>query len=104
MTNTSQITLGVRTAENKIGEIKVGARQMKNIIARIVAVFVASALGVIGAGAIAGVSIVKSMAIAGLAGVATVVEGLARAFLDDGHLDTEDVNSVFNSSPTKKPK
>lgn len=80
-----------------------GVAQIKNIAARVVAVFVASALSVIGAGAIAGVSIVQSMAIAGLAGVATVVEGLARAFLDDGKLDESEVNAVFNSAPTRKP-
>lgn len=74
-----------------------------NIVARIVAVFVASALSVIGAGAIAGVSILQSMAIAGLAGVATVVEGLARAFLNDGELDENEVNAVFNAAPTRKP-
>lgn len=74
-----------------------------NILARIVAVFVASALSVIGAGAIAGVSILQSMAIAGLAGVATVVEGLARAFLNDGELDENEVNAVFNAAPTRKP-
>ena len=80
-----------------------GVAQIKNIAARVVAVFVASALSVIGAGAIAGVSIVQSMAIAGLAGVATVVEGLARAFLNDGELDESEVNQVFNAAPTKKP-
>jgi len=80
-----------------------GAKQLQNIAARIFAVFVASALSVIGAGAIAGVSIVQSMAIAGLAGVATVVEGLARAFLNDGELDESEVNQVFNAAPTKKP-
>jgi hypothetical protein len=81
----------------------VGAKQIKNIVARIVAVFIASALGVIGAGAIAGVSIMQSMAIAGLAGVATVVEGLSRSFLNDGELDESEVNAVFNAAPTKKP-
>lgn len=74
-----------------------------NILARILAVFIASALSVIGAGAIAGVSILQSMAIAGLAGVATVVEGLARAFLNDGELDENEVNAVFNAAPTRKP-
>lgn len=74
-----------------------------NILWRIVAVFVASALSVIGAGAIAGISIMQSMAVAGLAGVATVVEGLARAFLNDGELDKDEVNQVFNAAPTKKP-
>jgi len=49
------------------------------------------------------VSILQSMAIAGLAGVATVVEGLARAFLNDGELDENEVNAVFNAAPTRKP-
>lgn len=76
---------------------------LQNIGLRIIAVFVASALSVIGAGAIAGISILQSMAVAGLAGVATVVEGLARAFLNDGELDQDEVNAVFNAAPTKKP-
>jgi len=75
---------------------------LKNLVLRIIAVFVASALSVIGAGAIAGISIMQSMAVAGLAGVATVVEGLARAFLNDGELDEDEVNAVFNAAPTKK--
>lgn len=75
----------------------------RNIVLRIFAVFIASALSVIGAGAIAGISIVQSMMVAGLAGVATVVEGLARAFLNDGELDEDEVNSVFNAVPTRKP-
>ena len=77
---------------------------LQNIGLRIIAVFVASALSVIGAGAIAGISIMQSMAVAGLAGVATVVEGLARAFLNDGELDEDEVNVVFNAVPTKKPE
>lgn len=77
---------------------------LQNIGLRIIAVFVASALSVIGAGAIAGISIMQSMAVAGLAGVATVVEGLARAFLNDGELDEDEVNAVFNAVPTKKPE
>lgn len=75
----------------------------RNIALRVAAVFVASALSVIGAGAIAGISIVQSMMVAGLAGVATVVEGLARAFLNDGHLDEDEVNQVFNAAPTREP-
>lgn len=78
------------------------AQMMKNVLLRILAVFVASALSIIGAGAIAGVSIWKSAAVAGLAGVATVIEGLARAFLDDGKLTDAEVNQVFNAPPTKK--
>lgn len=68
---------------------------------RIVATFAASGLGVIGAGAIAGVSIWKACFMAGMAGVATVVEGLSRAFLDDGKLSTAEINQVFNKVDKK---
>jgi hypothetical protein len=73
----------------------------KNVVMRIVAVFAASGLGVIGAGAIADVPLWKAIFMAGIAGVATVVEGLARAFLDDGKLDSEEINQVFNKVDKK---
>jgi hypothetical protein len=72
-----------------------------NIILRIVATFAASGLGVIGAGAIAGVPIWKACFMAGMAGVATVVEGLSRAFLDDGKLSTTEINQVFTKVDKK---
>jgi hypothetical protein len=68
---------------------------LNNVLLRIVAVFAASGLGVIGAGAIAGVTLWKACFMAGMAGVATVVEGLAREFLDDGKLELAEINSVF---------
>jgi hypothetical protein len=74
---------------------------MNNIILRIVATFAASGLSVIGAGAIAGVPLWKACFMAGMAGVATVVEGLARAFLDDGKLSTAEINQVFNKVDKK---
>lgn len=70
--------------------------QLKNILLRILATFAASGLGVIGAGTIAGVPLWKAIFMAGIAGVATVIEGLSRAFLDDGKLSVEEVNQVFN--------
>ena len=63
---------------------------------RIVATFAASGLGVIGAGALAGVPLWKACFMAGIAGVAFVVEGLARSFLDDGKLSLAEINNVFN--------
>ena len=71
-------------------------KQFKNIILRILATFAASGLGVVGAGAIAGVPLWKACFMAGIAGVAFVVEGLSRAFLDDGKLTLEEINDVFN--------
>ena len=69
---------------------------MKQILLRILAVFGASGLSVVGAGAIAGVPLWKAVMMAGVGGVATVVEGLARAYMDDGKLDADEINEVFN--------
>jgi hypothetical protein len=77
-------------------------KRLGTILMRCIAVFVANALSVIGAGAIAGIDILQSCLIAGLSGVATVVGGLARAYLVDGELSKEDVNKVFGSAPTGK--
>lgn len=79
-------------------------QQLKNIILRIVATFAASGLGVIGAGTIAGVPVWKAVFMAGIAGVATVVEGLSREFLDDGKLDLDEINEVFSKVDKKAPK
>lgn len=78
--------------------------QIKNIIMRIVATFAASGLGVIGAGTIAGVPVWKAVFMAGIAGVATVIEGLSRAFLDDGKLSVSEINQVFNQVDKKVKK
>lgn len=77
---------------------------LSNVLLRIVATFAASGLGVIGAGAIAGVSMSQAVLMAGIAGVATVVEGLARAFLDDGKLSAEEINAVFAKVDKKSAK
>jgi hypothetical protein len=71
-------------------------KQIQNILFRILATFSASALGVIGAGAIADVPLWKACFMAGIAGVAVVVEGLSRAFLDDGKLSLAEIDAVFN--------
>jgi hypothetical protein len=70
---------------------------LKNVLMRIVAVFAASGLGVIGAGAIAGISTGKAMLVAGLTAVAAVVEKLARAFMDDGKLTLDEINAAFST-------
>ena len=63
---------------------------------RIVATFIASALGVIGAGSIIGIDVWLSAAFGGLLAVAKVVEKLALAFLEDGKIDQDEVNSIFS--------
>ena len=72
-----------------------------NILMRIVAAFTASALAVIGAGAIAGISTFKAMMVAGITAVAAVVEKLARGFMDDGKLDLDEINAAFAAIDTK---
>jgi hypothetical protein len=72
-----------------------------NILARIVAVFAASGLSVIGAGAVVGISTLDAVILAGTLGVATVVERLARGFLDDGKLTVSEINSAFNAVDKK---
>ena len=72
-----------------------------NIVARIVAVFAASGLSVIGAGAVVGIDTMKAVMLAGGLGVATVVEKLARSFLDDGKLSIDEINEAFNAVDKK---
>ena len=74
-----------------------------NVLLRILATFAASGLGVIGAGTIAGVPVLKAVFMAGIAGVAVVVEGLSRAFLEDGKLSSSEINDVFNKVDKKAP-
>jgi hypothetical protein len=69
--------------------------KLKQVLLRILAAFAASGLGVVGAGTIAGVPLWKAIMMAGIGGVATVVERLARLYLDDGNLSTEDINAAF---------
>jgi hypothetical protein len=75
--------------------------QIKSVVFRILAAFAASGLSVIGAGAIAGVELWKAVMMAGIGGVAVVVEGLARAFMDDGVLTREEIDEVFNKVDKK---
>ena len=70
---------------------------INNIVMRIIAVFAASGLSVIGAGAVVGISTAKAVILAGTLGVATVVERLARGFLDDGKLTVSEINAAFSS-------
>jgi hypothetical protein len=72
-----------------------GWATIKNIFWRILAVFAASGLSVLGAGAVVGIDLISAVIMAGILGVASVVERLARAFLDDGKLTMDEINSAF---------
>jgi hypothetical protein len=81
--------------EKELG-VSGGWATMKNVLLRIVAVFAASSLSVLGAGAVVGIDLLSAVLMAGILGVATVVERLARAFLDDGNLSMKEINDAFS--------
>jgi hypothetical protein len=60
--------------------------KIKNILLRIVAVFTSNGLQVIGAGALAGISVTAA---------ARVIQKLAESFADDGKLDDDEINAAF---------
>lgn len=72
-------------------------RKLRKVTLRILAVFSASGLSVIGAGTIAGVELWQAVLMAGVGGVATVIEGLSRAYIADGDLSDAEIDEVFNS-------
>jgi len=82
-----------KTEEEVIGSTAV--TNIWNIFFRIVAVFAASGLSIIGAGSLVGIDTLTAVIMAGTLGVATVVEKLARAFLDDGKLSASEINAAF---------
>lgn len=69
-----------------------------NVALRVVATFVASALGVIGAGSLGGVAPATAAAIGGILAVAKVIEKLSLAFLEDGKLTQNEINAAFQQS------
>lgn len=68
---------------------------VKDVLKRIGAVFAATALSVLGAGSIVGVEVWQAAVMAGIGGVATVVERLARAYVDDGALTRDEIDAAF---------
>lgn len=69
---------------------------LKDIIVRITATFLASALATIGAGSIIGLDVWFSALLGGLLAVAKVVEKLSLAVLDDGKITRKEINSIFS--------
>jgi len=74
------------------------------IAGRIIATFLATGLSVIAAGTFAGVELWQSFLMAGVGGVATVVEGLARAYLRDGKLTIDEIDEVFGGAEGRLPQ
>lgn len=73
----------------------------KQIILRLVSVFVTSAIPTIGVGSMLDVEPLTSAAQAGGAAVLTVLFGLAQAYKADGKLDEAEVEAAFASADDK---
>jgi hypothetical protein len=68
----------------------------KNVVLRIFAVFAYSAMAIIGGASMLGdIPVWKAAVLAGISATAQVMERLARAFADDGHLDVDEINEAF---------
>ena len=77
-------------------------KKIKIILARMLAVFIANGLAVIGAGSLIGVDILSSVLLAGSLGVIKVSEALARAYIDDGKITLDEINESFAMMDKKK--
>ena len=66
-----------------------------SVIGRMVALFLVSALTTVGAGAIIGIDTIQTAILAGVMGVANVVEDLSRSYLNDGKLSKKEINDAF---------
>jgi hypothetical protein len=71
---------------------------------RIIAVFAATGLSVVGMGSVVGIDTLQAILLAGGLGVATVIEALARGYLDDGRLSQQEINEAFAKVDKKKGK
>lgn len=76
--------------------------QTIDIVKRMIATFVATALGVVGSGAVVGVDVQKAALMAGVGACAVVLERLSRAFLDDGKLSADEINAAFGNDVVDK--
>jgi hypothetical protein len=73
-------------------------KTIKDIILRIVAVFVIGALGTIGASSLFGVKPFVAASIAGVLATFDVIAELARFYVADGKLTETEINKAFSKA------
>ena len=65
--------------------------------------FLVSAFATIGAGAVIGIDVLQTALLAGIMGIANVVEDLARGYLNDGKLTSDEIDKAFvDNIPAEK--
>ena len=74
----------------------------KVIFKRTIALVILKVSAVLAAGSIGGVEIWQSALIAAFVGIMEVAESLARAYVVDGILDLDEINTAFASSAEAK--
>lgn len=74
----------------------------KVIFKRTIALVILKVSAVLAAGSIGGVEIWQSALIAAFVGIMEVAESLARAYVVDGVLDLDEINTAFASSAEAK--
>jgi hypothetical protein len=81
-------------------------KTLLSLMGRIAAVFGSSALAAVAGGAVFGVELWKSAAIAGVMAAAKVTESLLKAYADDGVLDKDEISMAFggNNKATRNKK
>jgi len=92
------IAFGINTQQERLTMAK-----LQNIIFRIFALFGSSALAAVAGGALIGVDLWKSAALAGIMACAQVIEKLLR-FSVDGSLSKEEIELAFTGAVKPKPE
>ena len=65
------------------------------------ATFALNAFAVIGGGALLGLDVVETVLLAGILGVANVLEDLARGYVNDGHLSDAEIEAAFRKASSQ---
>ena len=76
--------------------------KIKQIFWRMIATFTANGLATIGAGTLIGIEILDAVILAGTLGCVKVAEDLSRAYLDDGKLSLDEINTAFSKLDRSK--
>jgi len=72
------------------------------ILKQMFALFLVTAFATIGVGAVIGIDVLKTAILAGVMGIANVVEDLARGYLNDGKISQREIRNAFKENTPEK--